>query len=245
MGALVALAGLLAAMVLTAPSADAHARLEGSSPQDGATLAAVPPEVMLRFNEPIQEGLNQVSVKSGSTEVAKGDPQVDGSNVYQPIEFTMEPGDYTVTYKVVSADGHPVSGSFDFTYAPPEGDGKVEGDPGATGDSPEEDSSATEEPSETAGEEPSESAGEDASEEPSETSSATSEPTPSETTSGSTETPQDDGSTASEETAQDSTSPWWWALAVGALVVVGGGLMLLARGRRDSEDIDDDEFPRD
>lgn len=220
----------MAAMLIAASPADAHARLEGSSPQDGATLSAVPPEVMLRFNEPIQEDLNQVSVKSGSTEVAKGDPQVDGKKVYQPVEYTMEPGEYTITYKVVSADGHPVSGSLSFTYAPPEGDGKVEEDSEATPYSPSETSSPAEESSETSSPaEPSETSGEGGEESPS--ASATAE---------------DEGSDVAtesvDETSQEGSSPWWWALAVGALAVVVGGLVMLVRGRRDSED---GQSPRD
>lgn len=238
LGALLTIAALMVALVGTASPADAHARLEGSSPQDGATLSAVPPEIMLRFNEPIEAGLNQVSVKSGSTEVAKGDPQVDGSNVYQPVEYTMEAGEYTVTYKVVSADGHPVSGSFTFTYAPAENDGKVEGDPDATPYSPSETSSPAE-PEETSS--PTEGSSESPEEQtstPAEGSSEEGGSSPSETTGEETATPEED---AGEETAQESTSPWWWALAVGALVVVIGGLVLLVRGRRDSED---EETPR-
>lgn len=232
LGSLLALAALLGAMVLTAAPADAHARLEGSSPQDGATLSAVPPEIMLRFNEPIQEGLNQVSVKSGSTDVAKGDPQVDGSKVYQPVEYTMDPGEYTVTFKVVSADGHPVSDSFTFTYAPADNEGKVEEEPDAAPDSPSETSSPAQEPSESPS--PSETTGEDEGD---------STPSESSTSSDESATAQDDPSDqAADETAQEGTSPWWWALAAGALVVVIGGLVMLVRGRRDS---DDDEAPRD
>ena len=238
LGALLTVAALMAATVITASPADAHARLEGSSPQDGATLSAVPPEIMLRFNEPIEEGLNQVSVKSGSTEVAKGDPQVDGSNVYQPIEYTMDPGDYTVTYKVVSADGHPVSGTFTFTYAPAGNDGKVGGDPDATPYSPSESSSPaqSEETSSPAQSEETPSPTDGSSESPAEeTSTPADESSPSETATATDEspTPEED---AGEETSQESTSPWWWALAVGALVVVIGGLVMLVRGRRDSED---------
>lgn len=240
LGAILTAVALMAATALTASPADAHARLEGSSPQDGATLSAVPPEIMLRFNEPIEEGLNQVSVKSGSTEVAKGDPQVDGSNVYQPIEYTMDPGEYTVTYKVVSADGHPVSGTFTFTYAPADNDGQIDEDPDATPYSPSETSSPAE-PEETSSPtgDSSESPAEETST-PADESSQEEESSPSETATATDEspTPAED---AGEETAQESTSPWWWALAVGALVVVIGGLVMLVRGRRDSED---EEAPR-
>ncbi|WP_277452218.1 copper resistance protein CopC [Janibacter sp. DB-40] len=239
LGAMLAAVALMAASVIIASPADAHARLEGSSPQDGATLSAVPPEIMLRFNEPIEAGLNQVSVKSGSTEVAKGDPQVDGSNVYQPIEYTMDPGEYTVTYKVVSADGHPVSGSFTFTYSPADNDGQVDEDTDATPYSPSETSSPAESEETSPTEGSSESPAEETST-PAEESSEEGGSSPSETATATDESPTPEAD-AGEETAQETTSPWWWALAVGALVVVIGGLVMLVRGRRDHED---EETPR-
>ena len=107
--AILALAAMLATMVTLASPAAAHARLEASSPKDDSTLTATPPEIMLRFNEPIKDGLNQVSVKSGSTDVTDGDLEIEGNTVYQPIKSSLKSGSYTVTYKVVSADGHPIS----------------------------------------------------------------------------------------------------------------------------------------
>ncbi len=129
LGSIVGLAALLAAAVATASPAAAHASLESSSPVDGSTLTATPPEIMLRFNEPIKDGLNEVTVTTGSSDVADGEVQVEGEAVYQPVKHTMKPGKYTVKYKVVSADGHPVSGSLSFTYDPPEGDTGAGGEP--------------------------------------------------------------------------------------------------------------------
>ena len=85
--AILALAALLATMVGLAAPASAHARLEASSPKEGSTLTATPPEIMLRFNEPIQSGLNEVSVRTGSTDATDGDLEVDGSTVY-PVSYT-------------------------------------------------------------------------------------------------------------------------------------------------------------
>ncbi len=119
-----ALAGLLAllcAQVVVSAPASAHARLEKTSPADGASLTAAPPEIMLRFNEVVNGDLSEVTVKTGSTDVAKGSVDVEGDSLYQPLDSDMPEGDYTVTYKVVSADGHPVSGTFDFTYTAPGG----------------------------------------------------------------------------------------------------------------------------
>ncbi len=119
--ALAGLFALLCAQVVASAPADAHARLEKTSPADGASLTAAPPEIMLRFNEAVNGDLSEVTVKSGSTDVADGSVEVEGDSLYQPLKSDMPEGDYTVTYKVVSADGHPVSGTFEFSYAPPEG----------------------------------------------------------------------------------------------------------------------------
>lgn len=248
-GALITLAALLAMMVASASPASAHARLESSSPQDGSTLAAVPPEIMLQFNEPIEKGLNQVSVTSGSTNVAKGEPQVEGNTVYQPVEYTMKPGEYTVTYKVVSADGHPVSGSFSFTYAPPGDDTGAAKDPEATPFSPSETSPPAEEPENsgtpTSSPDASSSSSPDTSSSPDESSSSPESSSTSSSTTGDAaeetagEAPQDDENAAEgDEAADESTSPWWWAAAVAALAIVLGGVALLVRGRRDAEDED-------
>lgn len=228
-GAIIATVALLVALIASASPASAHARLEGSSPQDGSTLAAVPPEITLKFNEPIEAGLNEVSVMSGGTDVAEGEPQVEGNNVYQPIDFTMKPGEYTVTYKVVSADGHPVSGSFDFTYAPPESDGGAANDPEATPYSPSETATAAESDGSTGDE----STGEEPTAEKSSAVESES-PASAEETAEAAQSAQE----SQESQEADSTSPWWWAAAVGALIVVIGGLALLVRGRRDSEDED-------
>lgn len=251
-GAVLGLVALFAVLLVSASPASAHARLDSSSPADGSTLTAVPPEIALRFNEPIKEDLNEVSVTSGSTDVTDGKPQVDGSSVYQPVKYSMKPGKYSVSYKVVSADGHPVSGTLSFTYNPPEGDTGASGEPGAT-TSPPASGSSTSGSSESPG---SSSSSSTADEEPSESSSstsATSEPSSSSSsssTSGSetssaeqSETPSSSSTstdavagTGDEASGGDGTSPWWWVAAAAALAVVLGGIGLLVKGRRGAGD---------
>lgn len=256
--ALAALAALLLAALVAAPPAAAHARLEASSPKDGSTLTATPPEVMLRFNEPVKDGLNQVSVKSGSTDVTDGDLELAGNTVYQPLKTDIDAGDYTITYKVVSADGHPISGSVKFTYAPPEGD-QGAGEPttsatsGTSSDAPSSSSSTsgTTPPPASSTSEPTTPS---STQEPSTSSStspeesASTSPTDGETAPS---LPDDSGTTddaAGEEatTDDDSGTPWWaWAAGLGGLLVILAGIGLLLRGRRDpgdAEEIDLDEW---
>lgn len=260
-----ALATLLVAMAVTAPPASAHARLEASSPKDGSTLTATPPEVMLRFNEPIKSGLNQVSVTSGSTDATDGKLEVEGNTVYQPLKSTLDKGSYTVTYKVVSADGHPISGSLKFSYAPPAGD---DGAGTQTGSSTSGSSDSTTGSSSGSSTPP--PASSSASTTPSSSSSSSegtssSESTPTSTSSESTSssTSATDGETAPaapEGTSSSTTEPatsgdsssgdggvpmWVWVAGLGALLVIGAGIGFLTRGRRDpgeDEEIDLEEW---
>ena len=247
--ALRCLLALLAASVLAilgALPASAHASLVRSSPESGATLTAAPPEVALTFNEEINPQFATVTVKAGDSTASTGDPEVDGTTVYQPLDPEMTAGKYTVAYRVTSADGHPVSGSFDFTYAPAggdEGEGETDGSTPSTSDATST-SSTSSTTSEDSGSATSTSAG---SSEPSSTSStsATSEST---STSDSTSTePTSSASTSpeAETTAGDDDGVPWWVWVLGLVTVLGlvGGTVLVL-GRRGDEQLDLESYGR-
>lgn len=100
-------------------AASAHSELVSSSPTDGDSTSEIPSEIVLEFNESIQEIGNEiVVVDPEGTPVADGEMVVDGSVVTQPIS-TGAAGEYTVTWRVVSADGHPISGEFSYTLRVP------------------------------------------------------------------------------------------------------------------------------
>ncbi|MFI0732947.1 copper resistance protein CopC [Streptomyces sp. NPDC021225] len=104
--------------VATAPPAAAHTGLTGSAPNDGATVAASPARVSLSFNDPMDARYSRVAVTGASgRSVTTGAPKVDGRTVSQALTAELPAGRYTVGYRVVSADGHPVSGSYTFTVA--------------------------------------------------------------------------------------------------------------------------------
>ncbi len=107
-----ALAGALA------PRADAHATLESTTPERGAALERPPGEVVLRFSEPVEVAFGAVRViDAGGRQVARGDayhPDGAGSAVAVRLPPDLPRGGYTVTYRVISADSHPVSGGFVF-----------------------------------------------------------------------------------------------------------------------------------
>ncbi|WP_017610128.1 copper resistance CopC family protein [Nocardiopsis xinjiangensis] len=143
--AALALAPFTAAALALAPSpALAHDVLTGSTPEDGETLEAAPEEVVLTFNnEPLETGDgNAVSVTGPDEETTyeTGDLVFDGNEVSTELEPLDQAGDYTIGFRVVSSDGHPIQESLTFTV-PEEAvaDAAPEEEPEAGEDAQEED----------------------------------------------------------------------------------------------------------
>ena len=117
--ALVPAAVLAAAMVAVPAPALAHDVLTGSTPKDGATLDTVPEEVVLSFsNAPVESGSGSAVVVTGpdgETTYEDGEPAFDGTDVSVALSPLDEAGEYTVGYRVVSSDGHPIQDSLTFT----------------------------------------------------------------------------------------------------------------------------------
>lgn len=115
--------------------ATAHTALLSVDPADGARLETAPDRIVLTFNEPIRQPSDaSVSVDGSTRDV---DVSVDGPRLVVTLADPV-PGSYELNYRVLSADGHPVSGSSAFTVA-----GSAEQSPGAqTPVEPSEDPSA-------------------------------------------------------------------------------------------------------
>ncbi|SDZ01080.1 copper transport protein [Geodermatophilus africanus] len=120
---LLALLGLWsAAGVITAPPAAAHAELVSTDPAEGARLAEAPDQVTLTFTEGVSLGAGYARVLDASGErVDAGDATVEGDAVVVPLRAGLTDDGYLVTYRVVSADSHPISGAFSFVV----GDGEL------------------------------------------------------------------------------------------------------------------------
>jgi methionine-rich copper-binding protein CopC len=118
----VAVASLLLAVLsslATALAASAHAALRSMTPASGSTVTTPPAEVVLTFNEAISTSFATVTVTDdGGRPVSRGRPAVSGKTVTQPLE-EVGSGRYTVAFRVVSEDGHPVSQKASFTVALP------------------------------------------------------------------------------------------------------------------------------
>ncbi|HEX8804714.1 MAG TPA: copper resistance CopC family protein, partial [Acidimicrobiales bacterium] len=104
-------------LVLTPGRADAHAQLESTVPADGDRLDAAPEQVLLRFSESVEVADDGVVVYDGSGEALDTSPPDhpggEGSAVAVDLP-DVDDGAYVVSWRVVSADGHPISGAFSF-----------------------------------------------------------------------------------------------------------------------------------
>ena len=107
--------------VAMTPTASAHADLQVSTPEDGESLEIAPEEIRLTFSEELFEELVEISILDAAgdlystIEVEQTPPP--GTDVIFPWPTQAPPGEYSIAYRVVSADGHPVTGTISFSYA--------------------------------------------------------------------------------------------------------------------------------
>ena len=111
---------VIAALASAIP-AGAHAQLVKADPGADAVLAAAPERVTLTFAEPVSTvGATLISVVAPDGSAADaGDTVIDGTTVSVSLRPLSAAGAYTVTYRVVSDDGHIINDSYQFQYAPP------------------------------------------------------------------------------------------------------------------------------
>ncbi len=121
---LTAAAGLLVTVValLLAPAspASAHAVLSSSSPAASSVVPSAPAEVVLTFSEPVRKVPDKIRVIApDGSRADRGEPTFSDSVVNIPVDTSAGNGTYLVTYRVISADSHPVSGAFTYSVGAP------------------------------------------------------------------------------------------------------------------------------
>ena len=106
----------LTVIIVTAGPAFAHAALESTDPQAGAVLDTAPDAIELRFSEPVTVGLGGVRMFDAEGARITTDPpsKPSGSVVRVGLRGGLDDGSYVVTWRVISADTHPVQGAFTF-----------------------------------------------------------------------------------------------------------------------------------
>jgi methionine-rich copper-binding protein CopC len=100
-----------------AAPASAHANLLRAVPGDGATVTTAPARVRLVFDENVRAPAALVVTGPSGTRVEQGPVRVLDNTAGVRVDVTAA-GRYSVAYRVVSADGHPVSAQTSFRFAP-------------------------------------------------------------------------------------------------------------------------------
>jgi LPXTG-motif cell wall-anchored protein len=109
------LIGFIGAVVLASP-ASAHSVLLATTPGDKAEVAAAPLKVTLTFNEGPRARYSTIHVLGPDGQRRdSGSVQVVDDVASESLGGTRPAGQYVVDWRVISTDGHPVSGQFTFT----------------------------------------------------------------------------------------------------------------------------------
>lgn len=117
-----AAAVFVAVAFVPARAADAHAIVRETTPAIDTTVPVAPARVVMRFNEPVEVAFGAVRVyDSRARRVDTGPARHLGGRdtVAVGLEAGLPPGTYTVTWRVVSADGHPIDEAFVFHVGAP------------------------------------------------------------------------------------------------------------------------------
>src|SRR5229473_5953013 len=104
------------ALITFAVTASAHTHLQKSSPADGSVITTSPSNLVLNFSEAAR--LTALSIQKGSEpeQKLKPLPTTAAQQISVPLP-ALTPGTYSVSWRVVSDDGHMMSGALHFTLA--------------------------------------------------------------------------------------------------------------------------------
>ncbi|MFF2143565.1 copper resistance protein CopC [Kitasatospora sp. NPDC058190] len=122
-GALGTLGVLLALMLVGAGPASAHATLDSTDPRQNSVVATAPQAVTLTFSETVSLSSDSVRVLDPAGKaVDAGNPahaDGQGNTARVALNSGLANGTYTVAWRAVSEDSHPVGGAFTFSIGAP------------------------------------------------------------------------------------------------------------------------------
>ncbi|MEU4242736.1 copper resistance protein CopC [Actinoplanes sp. NPDC026619] len=117
---LVAVLIALGPLLIPASPAFAHAALIGSVPAPGSVIGASPTEIVVTFSESVTPVAGRVQVLDPDGKRISGTPTAAGATLRIPVRRAGQPlGTYLVSYRVISADSHPVGGAITFSVGAP------------------------------------------------------------------------------------------------------------------------------
>ncbi|WP_212754470.1 copper resistance CopC family protein [Nakamurella aerolata] len=106
--------------MIAAPTVSAHNTLEGSDPAANSVVETMPATVSLTFDQNVGPTFAALALTPSGGEPITLQPTVSGDAVTAEVPASAAPAAGTAQafrlgYRVVSADGHPISGAVDFT----------------------------------------------------------------------------------------------------------------------------------
>lgn len=104
------------ALLTFAVTASAHAHLEKSSPADGSVITTSPSSIVLSFSEAARLTALAIQRGDGAKQNLKPLPTTAAAQISVPLP-PLKPGAYSLTWRVLSDDGHVMSGTLHFTLA--------------------------------------------------------------------------------------------------------------------------------
>ncbi|HVW91625.1 MAG TPA: copper resistance protein CopC [Devosia sp.] len=116
-----ALLALVLVLGLWPAAAPAHASLLAVRPADGTTVASAPASLSLEFNEQVAPVTVTLVTPDGRALPLRAD--VEGPQLNMPMPSGLGNGTYGLSWRVISADGHPVGGTTIFSVGAPSSGG--------------------------------------------------------------------------------------------------------------------------
>ena len=104
------------ALVTFAVTASAHAHLEKSSPADGSVMMTSPSSIVLSFSEAARLTALSIQRADEAKQNLKPFPTAAARQISVPLP-PLKPGAYSLTWRVLSDDGHVTTGTLRFTLA--------------------------------------------------------------------------------------------------------------------------------
>jgi putative copper export protein/methionine-rich copper-binding protein CopC len=112
--------GLFGLFAFPAGAAQAHAALIRTSPAQGSIVTTAPSEIVITFSEVVQPVPTRITVIApDGKRIDSGNPRVQGDDMHIPLRTNVPGGTYLVSYRVISADSHPVGGGFTYSVGAP------------------------------------------------------------------------------------------------------------------------------
>jgi len=108
---------------LSSTIASAHGEIVSTFPEQYTNATPIPTQVWIEFDGNLQtldgQAINTIDVvDSTGLTVSYGDPIIEGGKISTKLSGQSAPGVFTVNYRIVSEDGHPVEGSYTFNASP-------------------------------------------------------------------------------------------------------------------------------